>query len=802
MSTSDYFQFDDENRAIRIKRFDTPQPWINYLSNGEFHAFVSQAGGGFAWWHSPVCLRLTRYRQYNLPLDSPGFYVYIRHEDGCVWSPTHRPCETPLDAWEAVHQPGITTFHAEKKDLQATLSFFVTPDYDALVWDLTLTNVGKTTENLSTFAYTEYSQVNWESESQWGYYSKLHRKTWYDELSQTSNYLHHGHNPRAREVPLIFLASTSPVASHSGSRTHFLGDYRDERNPIGVERDHCGNHFIQAGETISALQNKLTLEPGESRCIRYFLGIAPGALVDLDRAGQERDRILSELRQTGRVDAQREKVHSWWREHFATFQCRIPDAPAQRMINTWNVVNSVVTGRYSRSVNTFAPGVRGIGFRDSSQDMLAIAYRKPDWATDMLRFLLSQQYRDGHVVHYAFPEERKPPMVSIHSDDHLWPPLAVYAILSETGDFSLLDEKVPYLADNHIHRDGEGTIWEHLMDAMRFTDNNLGAHGLPLTFRSDWNDIIGRFNRHGRSETVFAGMQYVLCLRYLTAIAEETGRKELDWIQDCLKRQVDALLACAWDGAWWRRGFDDDGVAVGSNSSDYGKLFLNPQSWAVLCGLGTREQQRAGMDAVHQLLKTEVGLKLLHPPFASWSREGEPKVGYGPGCGENGAIFCHANTWAIIAETLLGHADHAWEYFAQLIPANAMAKVGIDRYRAEPYAWVSNIVGPENNCFGWANVEQITGPAPWMDVAATQYLLGIRPTLSGLLIAPCIPAGWPGFQISRRYRGCMLDIRIRNESGSGKGVQSITIDGRAITGVTIMPEDVSGRHSASVVAVM
>ncbi len=799
---NNYFQFDDDNKAIRIKRFDTPQPWINYLSNGEFHAFVSQAGGGFAWWHSPVCLRLTRYRQYNLPIDSPGFYVYIRQEDGTYWSPTCRPCETPLDSWEAIHQPGITTFNAAKNDIKAELSYFVAPDHNALIWDLKLTNDGSTTQDLSTFAYNEYSQLSWEPENKWGYYCKLQLKTWYDEASQTSNYLCHGGNARAEELPLVFLASNTEVASYSGSRDHFVGDYRYERNPVGVENDHCGNDVIQAGQAASALQNKLALAPGESTRIHYFLSIAPGALVDLPQAEAERDRVLGELRKPGAVDAQREKLEGWWNEHMAAFQCEIPADAANRMVNTWNVVNSVNTGRYSRSVNTAAPGIRGIGFRDSCQDMIAIAYRKPEWAAKMLKFLLSQQYRDGHVVHYTFPEEKQPPATSKHSDNHLWTPLVAYAILSETGDFSLLEAKLPYLADAHISEDGEGTLWEHLIDAMRYTDNNLGAHGLPLTFHSDWNDIIGRFNRHGRGETVFAGMQYVLCLRYLSEIAQQAGKEEFGWLQNCLQRQQDALMECAWDGEWWRRGFDDDGIAVGSNAAESGKLFLNPQSWAVLSGLGSEEQQRSGMDAVNQQLKTDVGLKILTPAFSSWSDDGEPKIGYGPGCGENGAIFCHANTWAIIAEARLGNADRAWEYFTQLIPANAMAKVGIDRYRAEPYAWVSNIVGPENNRFGWANVEQITGTAPWMDVASTQYLLGIRPTLSGLVIDPCIPSDWTGFKVSRRYRGCMLNIEVRNESGSSKGIKSIKIDAEPIEGTTIMPDLISGKNSVDVVAVM
>jgi cellobiose phosphorylase len=797
-----YFQFDDQNRAIRIARFDTPQAWINYLSNGRFHAFVSQAGGGFAWWHSPVCLRLTRYRQYNLPIDSPGFYVYIRHADGTYWSPSQRPCETKLDHFEACHQPGITTFTASKRQVQARLSLFVPPDYDALVWELELTNLGHQPQELDAFAYVEYSQLAWEPENKWGYYCKLQLRTWYDAQSQSTNYLYHGGSARPYEAPVVFLASDRQVASYSGSRNQFVGDYRSERNPLAVERGHCGNDSIDCGEAAGALQNRLLLSPGETVRLHYYLGVGPGALVDLPKAEIERDRVLTALRMPQILDEQKAKREAWWKEHFDAYQCQVPDPVVERQINTWNVVNSVTTGRYSRSVNTMAPGIRGIGFRDSCQDMLAIAYRRPDWATDMLCFLLSQQYRDGHVVHYAYPEEKAPPTTSVHSDNHLWTPLVAYAILSETGDYSLLERRIGYLAPDHVSEDGAGTLWEHLVQAMRFTENNRGRHGLPLTFHSDWNDIIGRFNQRGEGETVFAAMQYVLCLRQLCEIAEHVGKPELAFLRECLERQTSSLLACAWDGAWWRRAFDDDGNPVGSLSCEAGQLFLNPQSWAVLSSLGTKEQQRRGLDAAREQLLTEVGLKLLNPSFAAWCEPGGPKTGYGPGCGENGAIFCHANTWAIMAEALLGNADRAWEYFTQVIPYNAMRKVGIERYRAEPYAWVSNIVGPDNNRFGWANVEQITGTAPWMDIAATQYLLGIRPTLEGLLVDPCIPGDWRGYRVTRQYRGTTLLIDVRNESGAGMGVKSTSVGEIHGRGALIRPEQVPQGANLPVVVVV
>jgi cellobiose phosphorylase len=412
------------------------------------------------------------------------------------------------------------------------LTLFVPPDYDALVWDPSLTRREGGSAEMDVFAYVEHSQLNWDTEHSWGYYIKLMVKTWFDAASRSMNYLCHAGNPREKESPLVFLGSSAEVGSSCGSRNDFVGDYRSERNPVAVERGQCGNETINCGEAASALHNPVRLATGKDVRLLYVLDVAPSALVDLPAAEAARDAMLKALTDPAVVDAQAAKLDAWWQEQFGAMQCSIPDPAAERQINTWNVINSVHVGRYSRSVNTVAPGIRGIGFRDTCQDMLAVAYRRPQSAFQTLCFLLSQQYRDGHTVHYAFPEEKRPPVVTIHSD---------------------------------------------------------------------WNDIIGRFNRHGKGETVFAGMQYALCLRHMVELAAAADKPELAWLQDCLLRQERALLACAWDGGWWRRGFDDDGVPVGSEQCECGKLFLNPQSWAVLSGIGDRCQQEKGMSAANAM---------------------------------------------------------------------------------------------------------------------------------------------------------------------------------------------------------
>jgi cellobiose phosphorylase len=321
---NDYYTFNDESEEIIIHRHDTPSPWINYLSNGTLHAFVSQAGGGFAWWKSAVTFRLTRYRQYNLPIDSPGFYIYIRHEDGAVWSPTFRPVDTPLDSWQAKHTAGRSVFCASKNGIEAQLEFFITPDHDMMLWDLKLKNTTRAPVALDVFGYAELSQMDWDGEKNWGYYTRLMIRTWYDKAGESVSYLFPLPGGKIREYPLTYFASTKPVASYSGDRDHFIGPYRDERNPRGVEQNTCGNSTIECGEPAAALQNTLRIEPASNERLAFILGVVPEGCVDVKKAEKARDEKLRLARAESFVDAQKEKLSSWWREHLDIMSCSIP----------------------------------------------------------------------------------------------------------------------------------------------------------------------------------------------------------------------------------------------------------------------------------------------------------------------------------------------------------------------------------------------------------------------------------------------------------------------------------------------
>ena len=393
---------------------------------------------------------------------------------------------------------------------------------------------------------------------------------------------------------------------------------------------------------------------------------------------------------------------------------------------------------------------------------------------------------------------------NIKSDVHLWLPLLAYFIASET-DLKFLNKRIPYLDKDGVSKVGNATVWEHLIKAIDFTQSHLGANGIPLTLKGDWNDIIGKFSQGGKGESVFAAQQYVVALDKLMLMAEAIGDNETsDKFRQYKSKQEEAILKCAWNGKWWYRCFKDDGTPVGCETDEFGKVWINSQTWSVISGVGTREQQQAGMNAVSKYLDTGMGLRKLAPGFKTYPDVVEPFSTYNPGNGENGAIFCHAHTWAIIAEAMLGNADRAWKYYNDILPHNCIEKVGLDVYQSEPYAWVSNIVGIENPKHGWGNVSHITGTAPWMVLAAQRYLLGVQSELNGLRINPCIPKDWEKISIRREYQGKKLNIIVENPNTSSKGIQKLKLDGNIVEGNFIAKEFIknSDRDEIEIIAYM
>lgn len=730
------YQFLDSKQQIVIKDYRTPTPWMNYLSNGTFHTMISQAGGGLAFYKSPQIWRINHYRFFHLPTDRSGFYTYIKDKD-TVFCPTNAPVAQEPDEWSCTHGMGYTQFHSKKNGLTADACYFVGPLENCLIWDLTLKSDSDRT--VQVFPYVELGMMEFMRELQWQCYNK-HQLTVYN-LDDILVYKYGVENqPKPDETPLVFFACNCPVTAFDGDRDEFVGAYRSEENPIRVEKGACSNSTMRGGDPCFALQLDIDLKANTEKKIHIFLGTAMN--------DEEICSVVSHCREADFVDKSFCALSDHWKEYLGKFHCELPDKNAERMINIWNPYQAERNFQFSRNISYYATGTfRGVGYRDTAQDVLSMIPFDTERAREKIRLLLSQQYQDGHVNHYFFPTEGWDPVTTIHSDDHLWTILACHALCMEEGRLDFLNETISY------YDGSEGSIWEHLNRAVDFTLAHLGEHGFPLMLRSDWNDMLYRVCTEGKGESIWTAMQFGLALKQMAELAQLRGKDDHRYWAAYAdqKRRVNTI---GWDGKWFRRAIMDDGRYVGSEQEEQAKIWLNTQSWSIISGMADPEKALTAMDSVYELLNTPMGIKKIHPAMTTdYLSKDKYLTKYNKGTGENGSIFCHANTWAIIAECILGRAERAYEYYRQILPMNAQEYAGEWRYKAEPYVYSSNIFGPESDKFGLANVSWLSGTAAWMYIAATQYILGIKPQWEGLTVKPCIPANWAGVKVTRMFRG-------------------------------------------------
>ena len=755
MNPKDFYYFDDQNKEVCFKRYDMPTPWMNYLSNGTFHTMMSQAGGACAFYKSPQIFRINRYRFFHLPTDRSGMYYYIQDKkSGEYFCPTAEPAFVKPTKWQSYHGMGYSRFEAERGGVKTILTYFVAPDKNTLVWNLELENTTDQEKDLNVYAYVEFGMMEFMRELQWVCYNKHQLSVDYMDNDDVMIYKYGVEmQPRPDETPLIYLASDYPVAGYDGDRDEFVGSYRSESNPKAIEEGGCTGSTLKGGDPCGALQYAVTLAPGEKKTINTFMGA--------ERTHEQIKSTVETLRTNDFVPVQYDKLQQNWDTYLSKFHATVPDENTQRMINIWNPYQSERNFQFSRNISFYATGTfRGVGYRDTMQDVLAMVPFDLRRAKDKVNLLLTQQYNDGHVNHYFFPTEGWDPVTSIHSDDHLWSVMAAYDIVKEEGSFDFLDEVVEFFDG------GSATVWEHLKKAIDFTCQNIGEQGFPLMLRSDWNDMLYKVCKEGKGESIWTAMQFAVVLKQMARLAEaknEDGGKYMA-LFDQMKENIGAK---AWDGKWYRRAIMDSGEFVGTEKQDEAKIWLNTQSWSILSGTGEKERTVQAMQSVYDILNTPLGIKKIYPPIVNFPSPQDPLSHYNPGTGENGSVFCHANTWAIIAECMLGNGDRAYEYYRQLIPANALEKAGIWRYKAEPYVYASNIFGPESDKFGLANVSWLSGTAAWMYVAVTQYILGIRADFDGLLIDPCLPSEWNDVTVQRVFRGKTYHINIKR-TGNNK----------------------------------
>ncbi|MDO8682844.1 MAG: glycosyl transferase family 36 [Armatimonadota bacterium] len=779
MALEKYGRFSDDGREFIITRPDTPAPWVNYISNTRYTGIVSHTGGGFSYWMDPRDSRITRFRYNSLPWDRPGRYIYVRELDGEYWSLSWQPVPKDLDFYECRHGMGYTTITTEYRNLRGEITYFVPPDDDLEIWRIRLQNKSYEERRLSLFSFVElclghalvdlinqpndqhFNIVKYDREHKAIYATKNYWVTYKEATVK---------QPNQAWNKYVFFTTSLPIISHDGSKDAFIGKWRSESNPEGVERGVLAETDITAGDACAALHSEMTLGPHEEADFIVLLGC-----VDAEGYRDKAHPIIQKYLDLRNVESSFADVKRYWDSYLSSPQVETPDQNMNLMLNTWAKRQAWVTFNMNRNAGYYHGGLLfGVGMRDQCQDMMGPLLAEPDTVADRLLEVLSHQFTDGSTLHNYFKLTGQGEKTG-HSDTPLWLPLAIMNYLKETGDFAFLDKTAPY------QDGGEGDVRQHLERAIEYTLSNLTPNHLPKFGPGDWNDTLDYVGRKGIGESMWVAEFLCFILRESADLLERIGaaekatyyRREYDLIARALNERC-------WDGEWYIRGTRDDGGVVGSSKNTEGRIFMNAQSWAVISGIALPDRASQAMDSAYRLLGTERGPQILAPAY----RHPDPGVGLAtrcvPGKKENGAIFNHVAAWAILAECVLGNGNRAYEYYRQTMPNNQAHDP--DVYKMEPYVYSEYVTSPEHETFGQASHSWLTGSGVWMLRDGLDYILGVRPTYDGLMIDPCIPSDWDGFKITRRFRGAIYEIEVKNPNHVQKGVKRIEVNGKEITG--------------------
>lgn len=797
-----YGEFDLPRREYVITDPHTPVKWINYIGTRQFGGFVDHTGGALICKDDPTYNRITKYVQQMPSSDFKGETLYLRVHTGAgyrVFSPFYVPTLDPYDRFECRVGLGYTRLLTEFYGLRTEVTIFVPLDGACELRDIRVTNLTGaplTVDAVPLVEYTHADALLQFTNADWVPQTMQSRAVSDGEYTILIEYPF-----KFRDTRINYLTANRPASSYETERRPFLGanEYGSFKRPLGLLQPELGNSQANRGDINGALLLPLgEIAPGETVRVITQLGQASSLAAALPDIRRYRDPAA--------VDAELARLAAFWDDYLEALQVQTPDEPTNAMLNVYNPRQCYVTMTWSRYLSYYQLGLgsRGIGMRDTSQDLMAVMAAAPAEARKMLLTLLSFQRRDGSAMHQFNPltlEGSAGDAVELedhpqyYSDDHLWLVLAVTAYLKETGDLGFLAEEAPfYEKDKQGNALESGAVRRHLERALAFTRGDTGAHGLPLLGFADWNDTV---NLPTGAESLFTANLYGLALREMIALLEFLGEQDAAAAYRRDYAEMQALVeSCAWDGAWYVRYFDEAGNPVGSRTNTYGQIYLNGQTWPVISGFAAPERARAAMDAVYRKLNTRYGIKLSTPGFNGF----DPKYGgvttYPPGAKENGGIFVHPNPWAVIAETLLGNGDRAFQYYAQINPAARNEEIEV--FESEPYVYPQNVLGDEHPQFGLARNSWLTGAASWSYQAATQYILGIRPEYAGLRIDPCIPSAWAGFTARRRFRDKRLEIRVHNPHGVCRGVTRLTVNGEPMRD-NLLPADLpAGEYTVEV----
>ncbi len=821
MQNEKFGHFDDHNREYVITNPQTPWPWINYLGNEDFFSLISNTAGGYCFYKDAKFRRITRYRYNNVPMDNGGRYFYI-NDGETVWSPGWKPCKTPLDFYECRHGMSYTRITGSKNGLEASVLFFVPLNTWGEVQKLTLKNLSSATKVFKLYSLAEWCLWNAATDME-----NFQRNFSTGEVEVDGSVIYHKTEYKERRNHYAFYSVNAPIQGFDTDRETFIGLYNEFRDPQKVMEGTTGKSIAHGWSPIASHYMEIELQPGESKDFIFLLGYVENeqnekfaeATPGLLHSGSspvinkvKAKAMIESLNTTEKVDEAFAKLKAYWDKLLDIYVLTSQEEKLDRMVNIWNQYQCMITFNMSRSASFFESGIgRGMGFRDSNQDLVGFVHQIPERARQRIIDIASTQFPDGGCYHQYQPLTKRGnnDIGGGFNDDPMWLIFGTVAYIKESGDFSILDEAVPF--DNQ--EGSEVSLFEHLRISFNHVVENLGPHLLPLIGRADWNDCLNlncfswdpnesfqtteNKTEGSKAESLMIAGLFVVCGRDYVELCQQIGKdEEAKRAQQFIDQMIEAVKKHGWDGEWYLRAYDYFGNKVGSKENEEGQIFIESQGWCTMAGIGLEDGMvEKALNSVKERLDCEHGIVLNNPAFTKYVVEYGEISSYPAGYKENAGIFCHNNPWVIIGETVLGRGNYAWDYFRKICPSYTEEHSAL--HKVEPYVYSQMIAGKDAARPGEAKNSWLTGTAAWNYYAITQFILGIKPAYNGLEINPCIPSEWKQYNVKRKFRGANYDITICNPNGVCKGVKSITVDGQAIEG-QVVPHTI-GNHKIEVV---
>ena len=821
MQNEKFGYFDDQNREYVITNPQTPWPWINYLGNEDFFSLISNTAGGYCFYKDAKFRRITRYRYNNVPMDNGGRYFYI-NDGETVWSPGWKPCKTPLDFYECRHGMSYTRITGAKNELEASVLFFVPLNTWGEVQKLTLKNLSSATKVFKLYSFAEWCLWNAATDME-----NFQRNFSTGEVEVDGSVIYHKTEYKERRNHYAFYSVNVPIQGFDTDRETFIGLYNEFRDPQKVMEGTTGKSIAHGWSPIASHYIEIELQPGESKDFIFLLGYVeneqndkfaeatPGLLHSgsspiINKAKAK--AMIESLNTTKKVNEAFAKLKAYWDKLLDIYVLTSQEEKLDRMVNIWNQYQCMITFNMSRSASFFESGIgRGMGFRDSNQDLVGFVHQIPERARQRIIDIASTQFPDGGCYHQYQPLTKRGnnDIGGGFNDDPMWLIFGTVAYIKESGDFSILDEAVPF--DNQ--EGSEVSLFEHLRISFNHVLENLGPHMLPLIGRADWNDCLNlncfswdpnesfqtteNKTEGSKAESLMIAGLFVVCGRDYVELCQQIGKnEEAQRAQRLIDQMVEAVKKYGWDGEWYLRAYDYFGNKVGSKENEEGQIFIESQGWCTMAGIGLEDGMvEKALNSVKERLDCEHGIVLNNPAFTKYVVEYGEISSYPAGYKENAGIFCHNNPWVIIGETVLGRGNYAWDYFRKICPSYTEEHSAL--HKVEPYVYSQMIAGKDAARPGEAKNSWLTGTAAWNYYAITQFILGIKPAYNGLEINPCIPSEWKQYNVKRKFRGANYDITIYNPNGVCKGVKSITVDGQNIEGQVV--SHATGNHKVEVV---